>query len=104
MPLIKKSTQTLVPLTIQIPLELQKSIERVTAAAERRDMSFELNATLVRLIRNEVTRAENALGLGASGARTRKPRTEDPVPSPAFADQAAPETQASGLHGGSASA
>lgn len=76
MPLIKKSTQTLVPLTIQIPLELQKSIERVTAAAEKRDMTFELNATLARLIRNEVTRAENALGLGASGARTRK-RTED---------------------------
>lgn len=82
MALIKKSKQTLVPFTIQIPLELQHGIERVAAAAEKRDMTFELNAALVRLIKAEVTRAETALGLGASGARTRKAAVGDQTDQP----------------------
>jgi hypothetical protein len=79
-----------VPYSIQIPLELQKAIERVTAAAEKRDMTFELNASLVRLMRTEVTRAENALGLGAHGARTRKSAGEQAPAEQSQQTQAAP--------------
>lgn len=80
MPLIKKSTQTLVPYTVQIPLELQKNIERVIEAADRRDMTFDLESTVVRVIKTEVTRAQTALGLGAGGVRTRKSQAQTPTP------------------------
>jgi hypothetical protein len=48
---------------------LQQRIDRIAQTAEKRDMVFDLDSTLVRAIKSEVTRAETALGIGARGRR-----------------------------------
>lgn len=84
MALLKKSMSSSVTYSVTIPAELQHRIDRVTQAAERRDLVFDLNSTLVRAIKSEVTRAETALGLGAAGRRSKRvdaaPAADAPQP------------------------
>ena len=61
MALLKKSSTQTTSYQIQIPTELHERIEKVTATADGQGMVFDLQTTLVRAIRGELTRAETAL-------------------------------------------
>jgi hypothetical protein len=64
MALIKKASTQITPYQIQIPAELLQRIEAVTQKADTQGMVFDLQTTLVRTIRAELTRAETVLNGG----------------------------------------
>jgi hypothetical protein len=64
MALIKKASTQISPYQIQLPAELHQRIEAVTQKADAQGMVFDLQTTLVRTIRAELTRAETVLNGG----------------------------------------
>jgi hypothetical protein len=75
MALLKKKSLQTAPFDIQISAELRERLERVTASADAQGMVFDLQTTLVRAIRAELTRAESVLN-GRGRQRSKSAATE----------------------------